>query len=601
MDRIRTLVILFSILFFQNSVHALFVMENGLQEQDTSKVVKKESKAVGFFKKLFRHSDSAKRAKKFIHQHHKLLKDAKKVTFAKGVDSATVKKSFFETDDNVELEYEVFGWYPYWEKNYYENINFSLLSTVAYFSYEVNPSTGNAVSVHDWETTGLIDSIRNYSNKRILLTVSNFGERNNRRFLRNPKAVDQLISNLIALLSKRNADGVCIDFEGVQKKEKDNYTGFLISLSNRLKAANRAYKVYMTVPSVDFSKSLDFKNLTKVVDKFVIMGYDYYGKTSTIAGPVSPLQSGKDWEPFNLETSVNYYLDQNVLGSKLLLALPTYGSLWETENQSLQSKAKKYLGARTYSYIKSYIDKDIPSYIEPISKSAYSTYRVTDGKTTYRQCWFENDSTFTYKIGLIKEKKLAGLGIWALGYDKGYDDFWKVINKEMTISKENTGSTTSTTGKTGGSGSGSTANTGSIPENGTIKGIDTTNTSIIPDISKILGLADPESKINQVEEKLPSIADYKYVLLYTLSFVLFFGCAGFFAAMLFPNTRAIFFNDTSLRNYYMIIMLVLIIVVIRMFGLINDMIVVLILGFILGGGAFYIANKIVERTKQDLP
>ena len=112
------------------------------------------------------------------------------------------------------------------KKDYYKYINFSLLSTIAYFSYEVNPETGNAISTHDWETTTLIDSIRVHPNKRILLTVSNFGEKNNRNFLRNPKAIDQLISNLITLLAKRKGDGVCIDFEGVKSKEKDEYTGF---------------------------------------------------------------------------------------------------------------------------------------------------------------------------------------------------------------------------------------------------------------------------------------------------------------------------------------------------------------------------------------
>ena len=97
------------------------------------------------------------------------------------------------------------------------------------------------------------------------------------------------------------------------------------------------------------------------------------------------------------------------------------GVYGKPKNQSLQSKVKNYIGSRTYSYIRSEIENKESIYLEPISKSAYSAYRIkTDNATTqYRQCWFENDSSFVYKTRLIKEKKLAGLGLWALGYDKG--------------------------------------------------------------------------------------------------------------------------------------------------------------------------------------
>ena len=106
---------------------------------------------------------------------------------------------------------------------------------------------------------------------------------------------------------------------------------FLLSLSSRLKKANKDYKIYITLPSVNWSESLEFEALGQAVDTFVIMGYDYYGKTSNVAGPVSPLESGKSWEPYNLTTSVDYYLQNKIPSQKLILALPTYGSLWETK------------------------------------------------------------------------------------------------------------------------------------------------------------------------------------------------------------------------------------------------------------------------------
>ncbi|MDO5968954.1 glycosyl hydrolase family 18 protein [Flavivirga aquimarina] len=601
MNQLKVLTLLIIFIFLQDNLYALSSTKAyRIQQQDTSKLIKKATKKLGFFEKLFKHNDSAKLARKFIHQNHKKLKDKKTPTFPTGTTDVDLEKSFLKTDKNFELGYEVFGWYPYWEKDYYKHINFSLLSTVAYFSYEVNPSTGKAISTHEWETTSLIDSIKAYPNKKILLTVSNFGERNNRRFLRNSKSIDTLISNLIKLLDKRKGDGVCIDFEGIQKKEKDDYTGFLLTLSSRLKKVNKDYKIYAAVPSVNLTYVLDFKSLNQAIDKFVIMGYDYYGKTSSIAGPVAPLLSGKSWEPFNLTESVKYYLKEGVPNSKLILALPTYGSLWVTDNQSLQSKAKKYIGSRTYSYIKSEIENNEAVYIEPISKSAYSTYRVKGKKTEYRQCWFENDSSFVYKTNLIKKNKLAGLGLWALGYDKGYDDIWNVIYNELS-KEEKAAMDASTDGSSEGEGTqGGDSNT-SQQGNASTTEDDSDSTGVLQKISNALGVDDPDSKINKTEKELASITDYKTILLYIMCFALFFGCIGFLSAMMFPNTRANFFNSTSLKIYYSAFMLLLTIVIFRMQQWIDNSIVTLIIGFILGGIAYYIANTFVERKKKELP
>ena len=573
----RAFILVLFFLFFQSYAYSKSVAltkEYSLY-QDTTKVLKKAKGKLSFIKKLFHHSDSAKLARKFIHQHHKELKEKQSPTFVTDTDTVKLKNIVFKTKKNFQLGYEVFGWYPYWEKDYYKYLNYNLLSTIAYFSYEVDPKSGNAITTHDWDTTPIVDSIKAYPDKKILLTVSNFGEKNNRKFLKNTTAVNQLVENLIQLLEQRKGNGVCIDFEGVAKSQKEEYTSFLLTLSNKLKKANKDYLVYITLPSVNWSEALDFNSINQTVDKFVIMGYDYYGKTSSVAGPVSPLNSDKTWEPYNLTTSVDYYLENKIPNNKLLLALPTYGSLWETKTQSLQSKVKNYIGSRTFSYIKKNIEGNEQIYIEPISKSVYSSFSIKGDKNQFRQCWFENDSSFVYKTKLIKEKKLGGLGIWALGYDKGYDDIWNVINVEMAVESENSDE----------------------KEQDSVKNA----SSIFSKIVNTLGLKDPKSKINTVEEKLVSITNYKNVLLYTMSFVLFFACVGFIWAMFSPNTRAGFFNNTSLKGYYIGLMLLLAIVIFRILDAIDDFIVMLIIGFLLGVLAFYIANGIVERKKKELP
>ncbi len=575
--------------------------------QDTSivKQVKKAPKKISFLKKLFQHDDSTKRVTKFIHEHHKLLKEKNLETFKSDIEGVDIEAAFFKTKEGFKLDYEVFGWYPYWEKDYYKHLNYSLLSTVAYFSYEVDPRTGNPKTVYDWETTPLIDSIQAYKNKKALLTISNFGEKNNRRFLKNVTAINKLIENLKLMLANRKANGICVDFEGVNKRDKDNYTSFLLTLNNELKKANKSYQVYLAVPAVDWRASIDFPALIPAIDKFVVMGYDYYGKTSSVAGPIAPLKSGSTWVSYNLETSIKYYLENKVPKEKMIVALPAYGSIWETKNQNIASKAKRFIGSRTYSYIKSKILE--PTYIEPASKSAYTTYRINDKHKTIRQCWYENDTSFAIKTRYIKNQKLAGVGLWALGYDKGYNDLWKVIDNELGNSPAIKDSTNIATTGTGNNETTNTSEDTSSNNENTSNSTDnasnttTANNGVVDKVVTKLGMDDPNSKINQLEKRLIKITDYKTILLYVLAFALFFACIGFVIAMLSPNTRMQFFSDAMMKIYYMAFILLLAMVLLRKLEYINDNAVILSAGFILGGLAFYIASKILERKKRNMP
>ena len=65
--------------------------------QDTTKVLKKVKGKLGFIKKLFHHSDSAKLARKFIHQHHKELKEKQSPTFVTDTDTVKLKNIVFKT------------------------------------------------------------------------------------------------------------------------------------------------------------------------------------------------------------------------------------------------------------------------------------------------------------------------------------------------------------------------------------------------------------------------------------------------------------------------------------------------------------------------
>ena len=53
---------------------------------------------------------------------------------------------------------EVFGYHPYWMGTSWQNYNFNLISTLAYFSAEAT-STGELSNLHGWPVSGLILSL----------------------------------------------------------------------------------------------------------------------------------------------------------------------------------------------------------------------------------------------------------------------------------------------------------------------------------------------------------------------------------------------------------------------------------------------------------
>ncbi len=562
--------------------------------KDAAKDAKKAKKAEGFFKKLFHHDDSAKKARQYIREQQRQVKRKPGSRFTVESDTSNRDAKPYMDGFEFDLDYEVLGWYPHWEKDYYKQINYSLLTTVAYFSYELDPRTGEPKTVYDWETTPLIKDLTD-NNKRVLLTVTNFGNNDNRVFLRNSDAQEKLIENLITLLKKRGAHGVCIDFEGVPKSHRDNLTRFMTLLNQSLKSANPGYLIYMAVPAVNWQKSINPAALNPVVDRFAIMGYNYYGSMSKVAGPVNPLKSGKQWEPFNLMTSVNYYLKEGIPASKMILALPYYGSIWETRNSDMGSEVVKYAGARTYDYIKTNIKA--PIRYDTISYSAWQSYIIRDGKRTiFRQAWFDNDSTFSVKLNYIKSKKLAGMGIWALGYDKGYDDLWKVIATSMTTKKVYPvdGVTHNVTEGLGGE----TPGEGGDPNDqspGEAQGQNADEDTKEEEEESFW------SKLTDIEGLLENVTNYKTILLFIMTLVVLYGGIGMLIAMFQPNTRAYFFNSNSYVIYYTSFVLLFLVVALRWKNILQNSTVGLIVGFIAGGVCVWLVMKVIQRIHRDMP
>lgn len=328
------------------------------------------------------------------------------------------------------LNKRVFGWHPYWNGSTYTNYQWNLLSDFCYFDYTVDPATGNnSNGSFAWSTSAAVTAaINNGTKAHFCATLFS----SHATFLGSTSSQQTFINNVISLLNARGGKGVNIDFEGMAASDKAGFTSFIQSLSTQLKAANPNYEVSIALYSVDWSAVFDIPNLKNYVDLFIIMGYDYYYGGSTTAGPEAPLYNFQTSYNYTLTKSVTYYLKQGVPNSKLLLGLPYYGREWSTSGSAIPSSTTgSYSGTKTFATVKGSPATYSPSTYQWESNCFNSAYVRYTG-TEWRQCWIDEARSMRYKFKMVNERGIGGIGIWALGYDDGYSDFWDAIQDKFS-------------------------------------------------------------------------------------------------------------------------------------------------------------------------
>jgi len=330
------------------------------------------------------------------------------------------------------LNKRVYGWHPYWMGSAYTNYQWNLISDLSFFGYDVDFLTGNAVSTHGWSTDPVVPAaISNGVN--VTLTATLFSD--HASFFANSTARQTLITNLINLVQARNANGVNIDFEGVPASQKANFANFMSDLCDQMHTAIPGSEVSMALYAVDWNNVFDFAILVPKVDLFIIMGYDYYYSGSTSAGPVDPLYSPTSSYDYNLTKSITYYLNKGVPNNKLILGLPYYGRQWSVTAFPVPATTTGNSSSKTYTVLR---DNTSGFYSTKIWNSASQTpyYNFVSGGLNY-QCWALDNVSLGKRLDLINNRNIAGMGIWALGYDDGYTDLWNTIRDKLSTCKIN--------------------------------------------------------------------------------------------------------------------------------------------------------------------
>jgi len=329
------------------------------------------------------------------------------------------KNAFFDCT----LTRRVFGYHPYWGGNDYLNYQWNLISDFCHFSYEVDPSTGLPITTHDWMNSDAIDSAQ-ANNVAVHLCVTLFSGHGT--FFGSATAQQSLTNKVIDLLVQRNAQGVNLDIEAVPSAYSEEMTAFVIDFSTQLHNAIPGVEVSMATPAVNWSGTFELDILKDYLDFMMVMCYDYYWNGSSVAGPVSPTYSMTSGYDYSFIKTVSYYQSQGVPNEKILAGVPYYGRQWPAQFQFAPSPVSGYGTAYTYRYVQSNPNGYYTVENKYWEANSFSNYFSFDNNG-WHHCFMEDVFSLSKKYDLINYRDIAGIGIWALGYDDGYPELWELI------------------------------------------------------------------------------------------------------------------------------------------------------------------------------
>lgn len=357
---------------------------------------------------------------------------------------------------------EVFGFAPHWKIDNLDNVDFSTLTTLAYFGVPLNGDGSLDKTDPGYSTLGSDKATQIFAKAhrygtRVVLTITQMENGPIVELLDDPGAQNNAVENIVSEVKERGLDGVNIDMEysgdpGSGYREK--FVNFVSKLNQKLHKEIPQSKLTVSVyaVSVKDGKLYDIGQLNKVSDGIFMMAYDFAVRGSENAIPTAPLyghKEGKYW--YDVSSAVEDFL-KVMPADKLILGVPWYGYDYSVDqpgvnvatNKGYSYWYKQWISPWYWVWRKAYYAP--PSIVQTYSTSindikadktgwdnlgkvGWKAYKDDSG--AWRMFFMEDSRSLSEKYNFAKSKNLGGVGIWALGFDEGKSDMWTLLRQKF--------------------------------------------------------------------------------------------------------------------------------------------------------------------------
>ncbi|OGG15097.1 hypothetical protein A2773_04365 [Candidatus Gottesmanbacteria bacterium RIFCSPHIGHO2_01_FULL_39_10] len=352
-------------------------------------------------------------------------------------------------------KYEVFGFAPHWLMDERMNkIDFTTLTTMAYFGIPVkidgslDKNDRGYKVFHGKKATELFKKAHE-NGTRVVLTLTLMKNDPIKKFLDDEDAWANTAAQASWEVLKRGIDGVNIDFEyvgspGTDYKNKfSKFVNYFTKNMHKI-VPNSQVTVSVYASAVKDPKIYDIKRLGEDSDGIFMMAYDFATTTADKVMPTAPLgghKEGKYW--YDIRTAVNDFLSF-MPEEKLILGLPWYGYNYQVSSPQVKASTSKgyytyqKYGRRTIRVYVPVKGKAQPYYLaqDLADKSGWDEYgqvgwKAYNSASGWRMIFLDDEKSLSLKYDFAKEKKLKGIGMWALGFDNGDRKLWDVIQAKF--------------------------------------------------------------------------------------------------------------------------------------------------------------------------
>jgi len=322
---------------------------------------------------------------------------------------------------------EVLGFIPYWEAGSITPTELSDVSTIALFGVEVGRAGSFFKSGPGWSdyaTTGYgsLVSAAHQQRDRVLFTISTTNSTVIRQLTSDPSQTSAALAHdLSAAVASGGLDGVDIDIEGSSQAERSGFVVFVRDLVRSLRLDGMKGEIVIDCypqAAGDSHNFFDVARLAPLVDQIFVMAYDMeqYGNSSATAPLASDNLGLSDVQSLIQYTKI-------VPARKLLLGVPFYGVDFTTaSNRPGAGTLASFPIEETYQTIHAAGRKKI---WDPVSRTVWTHFKYD---RHWHQTWFDDPVSIALKRSLAARFHLAGVGVWALGFEGAATDMLTALD-----------------------------------------------------------------------------------------------------------------------------------------------------------------------------
>jgi chitinase len=229
----------------------------------------------------------------------------------------------------------------------------------------------------------------------------------------------------VALLKKYHLDGIDLDWEypaiegfpghKYHQSDKRNFSELIRTL--RAEMGNRYLLSFAAGGFIKYlDESVDWEEVTPMVDFINLMTYDLVGGYATVTGHHTPLYSYRANQE-STDKCVSWLMNQNIPANKLIIGGAFYARVWEkvsAENNGLYQTGV-FKEAVDYNKFHQYFS-DSSGFVYHWDEKAKAPYQYNAQKKLFAT--FDNERSIEEKAKYVRDLRLGGIMFWELVLDK---------------------------------------------------------------------------------------------------------------------------------------------------------------------------------------